>query len=112
NVHITNLKRIDEQKNEIQKFGTGRMSVAKSKSISSELDLRGFNLDDALENVDKYLDDASLSGLHEITLIHGKGTGVLRNGIHQYLRSHHHVKSYRLGKYGEGEAGVTIVELN
>lgn len=112
NVHITNLRRVDEQKNEIQKFNAGKISVTKSKSISLELDLRGFSLDEALENVDKYLDDASLSGLHEITLIHGKGTGVLRNGIHQYLRSHHHVKSFRLGKYGEGENGVTVVELN
>ena len=111
NVHITNLRLIDEQKIEVQKYGAGKIRASKAKSISPELNLRGLNLDEALENVDKYMDDATLSGLHEITLIHGKGTGVLRNGIHQFLRSHHHVKSYRLGKYGEGEAGVTVIEL-
>ena len=111
NVHITNLKLVDEQKNEIQKYGSGKIGVSKAKTISTELDLRGFNLEAALESVDKYLDDATISGLHEITIIHGKGTGILRNGIHQFLKSHHHVKSYRLGKYGEGETGVTVVEL-
>ncbi|MCR4434615.1 MAG: endonuclease MutS2 [Clostridiales bacterium] len=111
NVHISNLRKIQEQRNEIQKTGLGRISVSKSSHISAEIDLRGSTLDDAMESVDKYLDDASIAGLREIMIIHGKGTGVLRNGIHQLLRSNPHVKSFRLGKYGEGEWGVTIAEL-
>ena len=111
NVHATNLKLIDDQKKEVQKVGSGKIGLSKAKVISAELNLRGLNLDEALEMVDKYLDDASISGLHEVTLIHGKGTGVLRSGIHQYLKSNRHVKAYRLGKYGEGESGVTVVEL-
>ncbi|OPZ94402.1 MAG: Endonuclease MutS2 [Firmicutes bacterium ADurb.Bin419] len=111
NVHISNLKVIDEQKTQIKRTGAGEIVISKARNISTEIDLRGLNLDDALENVDKYLDDAVISGLSEISLIHGKGTGVLRSGIHQYLKSNKRVKSYRLGKYGEGESGVTIVEL-
>lgn len=111
NVHVTNLRFVDEQKAEIKKTGSGRISVSKTKTISTEIDLRGMNLDEAVEAVDKYLDDASIAGLKEVTLIHGKGTGVLRSGIHQYLKLNSHVASYRLGKYGEGESGVTVVEI-
>lgn len=111
NVHLTNLKLIDEQQKEIQKYGAGKIGMAKSKTISTEIDVRGFALDQATEAVDKYLDDAALSGLPEITIIHGKGTGILRSGLHQFLRTHHHVKGFRLGKYGEGETGVTVVEM-
>lgn len=111
NVHVTNLRFVDEQKAEIKKTGSGRISVSKTKTISTEIDLRGMNLDEAVEAVDKYLDDASIAGLKEVTLIHGKGTGVLRSGIHQYLKLNSHVASYRLGKYGEGETGVTVVEV-
>ncbi|KNY25300.1 endonuclease MutS2 [Pseudobacteroides cellulosolvens] len=111
NVHVTNLRLVDEQKAEIKKTGSGRIGVSKTKTISTEIDLRGMNLEEALEAVDKYLDDASIAGLKEVTLIHGKGTGVLRSGIQQYLKVNSHVASYRLGKYGEGEAGVTVVEV-
>lgn len=111
NVHITNLKLVDEQQKEIQKYGAGKIGVSKQRTISTEVDVRGFALDQAVEAVDKYLDDASITGLSEVTIIHGKGTGVLRNGMHQFLRSHHHVKAFRLGKYGEGETGVTVVEM-
>jgi len=76
-----------------------------------ELDLRGLNVEEALDRVDKYLDDAVIAGLHEVTLIHGKGTGTLRKAISEHLRRHQHVKSFRLGKYGEGETGVTVVNL-
>lgn len=111
NVHVTNLRYVDEQKNEIKKINSGRVGIVKTKNISPEIDLRGMNLDEAVEAVDKYLDDASIAGLKEVTLIHGKGTGVLRNGIHQFLKLNSHVSSYRLGKYGEGESGVTVVEV-
>jgi DNA mismatch repair protein MutS2 len=111
NIHMSNLKRVDTPKAEPHKAGFGRIGKEKSSHISTEIDLRGMSLDDAIENVDKYLDDVSISGLHEVMLIHGKGTGVLRSGIHQYLRNNPHVKSYRLGKFGEGENGVTVVEM-
>lgn len=111
NAHVSNLRRVKEQRAEIQKTGMGKIGVNKSATISTEIDLRGTTLDSATDSVDKYLDDASIAGLHEVMIIHGKGTGALRTGIHQFLKHNPHVKSYRLGKYGEGEAGVTVVEL-
>ncbi len=85
--------------------------IGKSLSISNELDLRGRMVEEALSETDKYLDDAYVSGLSTVTLIHGKGTGALRTAIQSHIKNHPHVKSYRLGKFGEGETGVTIVEL-
>ena len=67
--------------------------------------------DEALAVVDKYLDDAYLAGVPKVTIIHGKGTGALRQAVHQYLKRNAHVAAYRLGAFGEGEAGVTIVEI-
>ena len=80
-------------------------------AVSTELDLRGQTAEEAVMETDLYLDNAFLAGLKEVTIIHGKGTGVLRNSIHQLLRQHPHVASFRLGKYGEGEAGVTVVQI-
>ena len=111
NVHLTNLRLIEDQEQSLQKTGIGRLGISKAKNINTELDLRGMTLDAAVEQVDKYLDDASISGLHEVSIIHGKGTGALRSGIHQYLKRNSHIKSYRLGNYGEGDSGVTFVEL-
>lgn len=90
-----------------------RVSGVKKAAASAglELDLRGMTLDEAILETDKYLDDAFLSGLTEVSIIHGKGTGVLRSGIQRFLKSHNHVEEYRLGRYGEGESGVTIVTL-
>jgi DNA mismatch repair protein MutS2 len=111
NVHVTNLKLIDEQKIESAATGLGKIGKSKAINASTEIDLRGFNVDEAVIDADKFLDDASIAGLKEVTIIHGKGTGALREGIHQFLKTNPHVKSFRLGRYGEGEAGVTIVQL-
>ncbi len=80
-------------------------------NVRNELDLRGANLEEALIEVDRFLDEAFLGNLGQIYIIHGKGTGILRTGIQDYLRKHKHVKSHRLGNYGEGGNGVTIAEL-
>lgn len=112
NVHISNLKLVDEQKQQlVQRTGIGRIGVSKAQSMSTEIDLRGMQLDEAVDAVDKYLDDATIAGLGEVTLIHGKGTGALRAGLQQHLKHHPHIKSFRLGKLGEGENGVTVVSL-
>ncbi len=111
NVHISNLKLIDEQKQQLQRTGIGKIGVSKAQNMSSEIDLRGMLLDEAIDVVDKYLDDASIAGLGEVTLIHGKGTGALRAGLQQHLKHNPHIKSFRLGKLGEGESGVTVVEI-
>ncbi|GKX32114.1 endonuclease MutS2 [Vallitalea longa] len=84
---------------------------SKSMSISPEIDVRGRNVDEAIGELDKFLDDAYLSHLPQITIIHGKGTGVLRAGIHTFLKRVKYVKTYRIGNYGEGDSGVTIVEF-
>lgn len=112
NVHLSNLRLMQESKEHIvSQTGAGKIGMTKAARLSTELDLRGQMLDDALLNADKFLDDAALARLEQVTLIHGKGTGVLRSGIHTMLRKHRHVKSFRLGNYGEGESGVTLVEL-
>lgn len=88
-----------------------RVRSVKSKSISLELDIRGLTTEEARERIDKYIDDAIIAGLHEVSIIHGKGTGALRKSVHDFLLRHPHVETFRLGKYGEGETGVTIVKL-
>lgn len=101
-----------EPKNEYVKRSKGGSPVArKAMFISPEINVMGKTVDEAVAEIDKYLDDAALSNLEKVTIIHGKGTGALRNGIHQFLKKHPLVKSYRSGEYGEGEYGVTIVEL-
>jgi len=81
------------------------------RNVSTSVDLRGMDSEEAVYTVDKYLDEAFLGGLKEVTIIHGKGTGVLRNTITDMLKRHGHAKAYRLGNYGEGGSGVTVVEL-
>ena len=88
-----------------------RVMKSKSKDVKREIDLRGKDLEEAKYEVEKYLDDAYLSSLKEVSIIHGKGTGVLRKGIGELLKSHRHVKSSRLGGFREGGDGVTIVEI-
>ncbi|KZL93703.1 endonuclease MutS2 [Clostridium magnum] len=81
------------------------------RAVSTSVDLRGMDAMEAMYTADKYLDDAYMGGLSEVTVIHGKGTGILRNAITDMLKRHSHVKKYRLGEYGEGGTGVTVVEL-
>ena len=82
-----------------------------TRPVRQELDVRGMALDEAIPEVQKFLDDAMLSSLGEVSIIHGNGTGILRAGIQDCLRRHPCVSSFRLGRYGEGETGVTIVSL-
>ncbi|MGZ9583452.1 endonuclease MutS2 [Paenibacillus marinisediminis] len=83
----------------------------RDENTRTELDLRGENLEEAIMEVDRFLDEAIMSNLGQVYIIHGKGTGVLRTGIQEFLRRHKHVKSFRLGNYGEGGAGVTVAEI-
>ena len=83
----------------------------RSARASMELDLRGQTTDEALLNVDRFIDSALMAGLHQVTIIHGKGTGALRAAVQAHLKNHPSVKNYRLGVFGEGENGVTIAEL-
>ncbi|MDY3929637.1 MAG: endonuclease MutS2 [Clostridia bacterium] len=111
-VHLSNLKKIEDKtaKQLADKYikSSGEFSV---KAVSTTCDVRGQNLEEALMNVEKFLDDCYLAGISPVTVIHGKGTGILKKGIHEMLRKQKYVKSYRLGTFGEGENGVTIVEL-
>jgi DNA mismatch repair protein MutS2 len=110
-VHISQLKRIDMQKETVERLQTVRLAGVKAGPVRLELDLRGFNSEEAIDKTDKYIDDAVIAGLHEVTLIHGKGTGALRKSIHDFLKTRPNVAEFRIGKYGEGETGVTVVRL-
>jgi len=92
--------------------GGAGLRRARDEQLRMELDLRGATLEESYIEVDRFLDETYLAGLGQAYIIHGKGTGVLRTGIQEFLRKHKHVKSYRLGSYGEGGAGVTVVEFN
>jgi DNA mismatch repair protein MutS2 len=101
------LKKTEEK----QKTSVMAKTGAMERTVRMECDVRGMTLDEAILTVDQYLDAAIMAGMGEVSIIHGKGTGVLRSGIQQELRRHPHVKKQRLGIYGEGEDGVTIVTL-
>lgn len=113
-VNIKDLEIIDEPviaSKELHKTGAGKIKMSKSASISAEINLLGMTVDEAIIELDKYLDDAYLAHLNQVRVVHGKGTGALRNGVHKHLKRCKQVKSFRLGEYGEGDAGVTIVEF-
>ncbi|MGN0480687.1 MAG: endonuclease MutS2 [Lachnospiraceae bacterium] len=113
-VNISDLEIIDEDVTKEKNFkatGAGRIKMSKSATISPELNLLGLTADEAIQELDKYLDDAYLSKLGQVRIVHGKGTGVLRNAVQSYLKGVSYVKSYRLGGLGEGDTGVTIVEF-
>ena len=95
----------------MQRTSSGKLKMSKSFSVSTEINLLGKTVDEALSELDKYLDDAYLAHLPSVRIVHGKGTGALRNAVQNYLRKNKVVKSYRLGEFGEGDAGVTIAEF-
>ena len=86
-----------------------RMAMGKSMTVGSEINLLGKTTDEAIYALDKYLDDAYIAHVPMVRVVHGKGTGALRDAVHNYLRRQKHVANYRLGEFGEGDAGVTIV---
>lgn len=114
-VNISDLEIIEEVSpyapKRMNRTAKSKSKMSKSLSVSPEINLLGKTVDEAVAELDKYLDDALLSHLNSVRVVHGKGTGALRKGIHEYLRRQKHVKSYRLAEFGEGDAGVTIVEL-
>ena len=110
--NIADLVLVEEEEitsKAIQRTGAGKIKMSKSFQVSPEINLLGQTVDEALATLDKYLDDAYLAHLPSVRVVHGKGTGALRQGVHNYLRRSTYVESYRLGEIGEGDAGVTIV---
>ena len=113
NVPISDLSKphhIKEQNN-IYTNTSNYSNFTKSKNIKTEINVIGLTVEEAIEFIDKFLDDCIIAKLNTARIVHGKGTGKLRNGIHNFLSSHPHVKSFRIGDLGEGDLGVTIVEL-
>lgn len=112
-VNINDLEYIGEAEN-LQKgmtTGGGKLRMSKSAAVSTEINLIGMTVDEAIAHLDKYLDDAYLAHVPSVRIVHGKGTGALRTAVHQYLKRYKHVKTFRLGTFGEGDAGVTIAEF-
>jgi len=113
-IKISDLELLDEEvitSPTLKKTGAGKIKMSKSASISTSLNIIGKTVDEAIPELDKYLDDAYLAHLNQVTIIHGRGTGKLRTAVHNKLKKSRYVKSYRLGAFGEGETGVTIVEF-
>ena len=113
-VNVSDLELLDEPVitgPAMSRTGAGKIKVSKSAGISTEIQLLGKTVDEALSALDKYMDDAYLAHLTQVRIVHGKGTGALRKAVHDYLKRQKHVKSYRLGGLGEGDSGVTIVEF-
>lgn len=113
-VNIKDLELIDEPvitAPNLKKTGSGKIKMSKSYNISTSVNLIGKTVDEAIPELDKYLDDAYLAHLPQVTVIHGRGTGALKNAVHQHLKKLKYVDSYRLGTFGEGDQGVTIVEF-
>ena len=114
-IHISDLSIIEEPlsatERQRQRTSAGKIKMSKSMTVGTEINLLGKTVDEAIAELDKYLDDAYMAHLTSVRVVHGKGTGALRAGVHNYLKRQKHVKSYRLGAFGEGDAGVTIVEF-
>jgi DNA mismatch repair protein MutS2 len=111
-VPLAELKLVQEEKKIPPKYSqAASIGLQKAEGIRSEIDLRGMLVEEGAYALDKYLDDAILGGIGLLYVIHGKGTGAMRAGIQDFLRGHPHVRSFRIGEYGEGDSGVTVVEL-
>ena len=114
-VHISDLEPADETSAPLKEgpvsSGQGKIRYGKSLSAASEIKLLGKTVDEAIPELDKFIDDAILAHLSSVRIVHGKGTGALRSGIHAYLKSHPSVKKFHLAEHGEGDAGVTIAEF-
>ena len=111
-VNISDLQLIDEPVitgGGMSRTGSGKIKMSKSSSVKTEPNLLGKTVDEAVAELDKYLDDAYLAHLPSVRIVHGKGTGALRKGVHAYLRTQKHISDYHLAEFGEGAAGVTIV---
>ena len=109
--HLSQLRLVKAESAPKQKSSFHAQTGAMTRTVSMSCDVRGMALDEAIPVVDQYLDEAVMASLNEVSIIHGKGTGVLRTAVQNHLRKHRSVKSFRPGVYGEGEAGVTVVEL-
>ncbi|RKI85394.1 endonuclease MutS2 [bacterium 1xD42-87] len=113
-VSLSDLVLLEEETvktEKMQRSSSGRLKMSKSYSVSTEINLLGKTVDEALSELDKYLDDAYLAHLPSVRIVHGKGTGTLRKAVQGYLRKNRTIKSFRLGEFGEGDAGVTIAEF-
>ena len=113
-VHISDLQLIDEPVitgPALSRTGAGKIKMNKSASVRTEINLLGKTVDEAVSELDKYLDDAYLAHLSSVRIVHGKGTGALRKGVHNYLKRLKYVQDFHLAEFGEGDAGVTIVEF-
>ncbi|MFV0504610.1 MAG: endonuclease MutS2 [Lachnospirales bacterium] len=110
-IHISNLQKEKVKKEQVRHNIAARARSGKSSNIKVELDIRGHNVEEGLEKLDKYLDDAFLANLKQVSIIHGKGTGVLRRAVHDFLKGNSNIANYRFGEFGEGDLGVTIVTL-
>ena len=113
-VHISDLQLIDEPVitgPALTRTGAGKIKMNKSASVRTEINLLGKTVDEAVSELDKYLDDAYLAHLSSVRIVHGKGTGALRKGVHNYLKRLKYVQDFHLAEFGEGDAGVTIVEF-
>ena len=114
-VSVSDLELLEQEtkaaKKEASITHARNMKMAKAMTISPEINLIGKTVDEALGLLDKYLDDAYLAKLHQVTIIHGVGTGALRNAVQNHCKKSKYVKSYRMGEYGEGGYGVTVVEF-
>ena len=111
NINDVELKKSSDNNNKSNQSNASTIKSSKVSNISAEINLIGKTVEEALYELDKYLDDAYLSHLKEVRIVHGKGTGALRNAVHSHLKRSKYIKKYRLGEFGEGDSGVTIAEF-
>ncbi len=110
-INIKDIELLQKNNNTKKNSSTTQFKISKTKNVKTEINVIGLNVDEAIPIIDKFLDDCSLAKLDTVRIVHGKGTGKLREGVHKYLRRNPHVKDFRIGTFGEGEMGVTIVTL-